>query len=180
MGQISAGYWLGVSQSQPRRLGHLTVAKKVFAGPEYPKPTRNMAAMMPLASDQSVLPPFSKVAQVMQTTRLPQKIKKYETIYPCEHNMANPNAATSTHHRRTTTPEVKRKGRDGGRDGTNSAPYTSKDEGQHVGETEFGVQNHLVVLDDDDPRQPETISATFEFRDRGTVGLTCMQWRTRK
>lgn len=39
--------------------GRRTVAMKVFAGPAYPSPTKNIAAMIPFAKVLSLLPFFS-------------------------------------------------------------------------------------------------------------------------
>ncbi len=59
----------------------LTVAMKVFAGPAYPRPTKNIATMMPLASDLSTLPPFSYNAHVMHVTVAPRMIRVQDVIY---------------------------------------------------------------------------------------------------
>lgn len=79
---ISAGYYSRVISIQNhenvQKGTRLTVARKVLAGPQYPKATTNMAAMIPRASDLFELPPLSKRAHVMHVVSVPATIRKYE------------------------------------------------------------------------------------------------------
>lgn len=47
----------------------------VFAGPEYPRVTKNIQAIRPRARLTFVLPVFSNMAQVILVKRVPRTIK---------------------------------------------------------------------------------------------------------